>query len=248
VSKKLLTTAGTGTALMLACMCVLCLGLAVIGPPPTFRATETATGVASASQGEAHAEMPTTATTATACSMPTASHVTYVVQSGDSLSSIAARFATTAEAIMKLNGLTSTTIYSGTTLLIATSDRAFSPPPSTPAPEPRPTRTPDPISIVLYRGSGGCSYDGHPTEYMYLDAGTITFQWREPSMWPFGLGVEKEGVDLAPDDPSVTDLIIQETSVQPSGGRRLEVPSPGRYRFIVYCRPGERWQLTIRQE
>lgn len=246
--KKVLTTAGMGTALMVACIC-LWVSLAAIGPAPTFRATQTARAVASASQGEGHSETPTTAPTATASPIPTASHVTYVVQSGDSLSSIAARFGTTAEAIMKLNKLTSTTIYSGTTLLIATSGRAISFLPSTPAAEPSSTRTPGPISIVLYRGSGGCSYDGRPTEYIYLDAGTIRFQWREPSMWPFGLGVEKEGVDLAPDDPSVRDWLIQEGSVQPSGGGWFKVPSPpGRYRFIVWCRPGERWQLTIRQE
>lgn len=55
-------------------------------------------------------------------SVPTASHVTYTVQSGDTLSSIATEFGTTAEAIMELNGLTSTTIYSGTDLLIPAAD------------------------------------------------------------------------------------------------------------------------------
>jgi hypothetical protein len=55
--------------------------------------------------------------TASAASATT-SPLTYVVQSGDTLSSIAAEFGTTAEAIMDLNGLTGTTIYSGTRLLI----------------------------------------------------------------------------------------------------------------------------------
>jgi LysM repeat protein len=48
----------------------------------------------------------------------TPSPLAYVVQSGDTLSSIAADFGTTVDAIMHLNGLTSTTIYSGTQLLI----------------------------------------------------------------------------------------------------------------------------------
>ena len=49
---------------------------------------------------------------------PTPLQHTYIVQSGDTLASIAARFGTTYQAIMELNGLTSTTIYSGTHLII----------------------------------------------------------------------------------------------------------------------------------
>jgi Tol biopolymer transport system component len=49
---------------------------------------------------------------------PTPLQNTYVVQSGDTLASIAARFGTTYQTIMELNGLTSTTIFSGTHLLI----------------------------------------------------------------------------------------------------------------------------------
>jgi Tol biopolymer transport system component len=50
--------------------------------------------------------------------LPTPLYQTYVVQAGDTLDSIAAQFGTTYQEIMELNGLTSTTIYSGTRLLI----------------------------------------------------------------------------------------------------------------------------------
>jgi LysM repeat protein len=49
---------------------------------------------------------------------PTPSYTIYVVQTGDNLWTIANRFDTTAEAIMELNGLSSTLIYSGTQLYI----------------------------------------------------------------------------------------------------------------------------------
>jgi LysM repeat protein len=49
---------------------------------------------------------------------PTPSYTTYVVQTGDNLWTIADRFDTTVEAIMELNGLSSTLIYSGTQLYI----------------------------------------------------------------------------------------------------------------------------------
>jgi len=44
--------------------------------------------------------------------------VTYIVQSGDTLNSIAARFGTTAQAIREANGLTSDLIHPGQVLII----------------------------------------------------------------------------------------------------------------------------------
>jgi LysM repeat protein len=44
--------------------------------------------------------------------------VTYIVQSGDTLNAIAARFGTTVQAIMDANGLTSDEILIGQVLII----------------------------------------------------------------------------------------------------------------------------------
>ena len=76
------------------------------------------------------AETDTPAPTVTPGPFPTPLHHTYVVQSGDILASIAARFGTTYQAIMELNGLTSTTIYSGTHLLIPAPGDTESPMPA----------------------------------------------------------------------------------------------------------------------
>ena len=74
--------------------------------------------------------------------VPTPSYLTYTVQSGDTLSSIATRFGTTYQAIMELNGLTDTTIHSGTTLLIPTDAATESPlPAATGGPTPPPPAT-----------------------------------------------------------------------------------------------------------
>jgi hypothetical protein len=56
----------------------------------------------------------------------------YVVQPGDTLHDIASRYGTTAQAIMELNGLTDTMIYSGTELRIPSGEQ---PVPSPAAPE-----------------------------------------------------------------------------------------------------------------
>lgn len=251
MTRRIWAAVGVVTLLVVACVCLSCIAVGALYPmPPSYYATRTARAWATESSVATDSPAPTNTPSPThrPVATQTPPYITYVVQSGDTLSGIAAQFGTTAEAIMELNGLTSTMIYSGTQLLVPTGDHAVSPPASTPEPQPRPTQTPGPTSIVLYRGSGACSYEGRRTDYIYLDAGTIRFQWREPSMWPFGLGVVKEGVDLDPYDPSSSDLIIQETSVQPSGGGQFEVASPGRYAFTIYCRTGEQWELTIRQE
>jgi LysM repeat protein len=73
---------------------------------------------------------------------------TYTVQSGDSPSSIAERFGTTAEAIMEANGITDPTgLYVGQVLVIP---GAAAEPDGTPAPtaEPAPTSEPQPEPTV----------------------------------------------------------------------------------------------------
>ena len=57
---------------------------------------------------------PTAAPTPTPAPTP----ITYIVQSGDTLNEIAARFGTTSQAIMDANGLTSDIIQVGQVLII----------------------------------------------------------------------------------------------------------------------------------
>ena len=110
---------------------------------------------------------------------PTASYTAYIVQTGDSLWSIANRFGTTVAAIMELNGITSTLIYSGTQLRIPSGDSAVltliitptrpdtaTPPPSTAAPRPStPTREPGPAPLDGWKG------DDPPTSSVYDGVG-----------------------------------------------------------------------------
>jgi LysM repeat protein len=81
---------------------------------------------------------PPTATTVlgvspTPAQSPTPEPVVYVSEPGDTLSDIANRFGTTAQAIMELNGLTDTLIYSGTELRIPAGEQPVSSP-AAPAP------------------------------------------------------------------------------------------------------------------
>ena len=79
---------------------------------PSGSVDPSATG--GASPTEAPTATPATTPIATALSTP----VTYIVQSGDTLNSIAARFGTTAQAIREANGLTSDLIHPGQVLII----------------------------------------------------------------------------------------------------------------------------------
>lgn len=62
--------------------------------------------------------VPTPTPVVTPTPAPAATPVTYIVQAGDTLNSIAARFGTTAQAIMAANGLTSDLIHPGQVLVI----------------------------------------------------------------------------------------------------------------------------------
>jgi len=61
---------------------------------------------------------PTPTPTPAPTPIPAATPVTYIVQSGDTLNAIAARYGTTAQAIMDANGLTSDVIHPGQVLII----------------------------------------------------------------------------------------------------------------------------------
>lgn len=103
-------------------------------PPPDAPPVESTTPQATPSLGSA-----TGASTPIQSPIASPSQITYLVESGDTLSSIAARFGTTYQAIMELNGITSTMIYSGTELLIPVEQALASPSPSsTTSPSPTP--------------------------------------------------------------------------------------------------------------
>jgi len=84
--------------------------------------------------------VPTEPTTPTS---PSGSYTTYIVQAGDYLSSIATKYDTTYQAIMTLNGLSSTTIYPGQVLKIPTNSGSTTTtnPPTTSTTKPPTTTT-----------------------------------------------------------------------------------------------------------
>ncbi len=92
---------------------------------------------------------PTPTHTAPATPSPALVLITYVVQEGDTLSEIAARFGTTVELLRRVNGLADTTIRAGDEVRVPiTSDAATLTPTTTstrePTPTPTRTRTPPP--------------------------------------------------------------------------------------------------------
>jgi len=98
------------------------LGGGAAGPSPSSSPSAEATVTArpsastspSATATVAPTPTPTPAPTPTAAPTP----VTYIVQPGDTLNAIAARYGTTAQAIMQANGLTSDIINVGQVLII----------------------------------------------------------------------------------------------------------------------------------
>jgi LysM repeat protein len=96
---------------------------AIVTESPSPRPTEAILETASAAPAPTEIVVtpePTAVPTPepTAGPTPVASHQSYTVRSGDTLSGLAGRFGTTVKAIMSLNNLTSTTLHVGQVLLI----------------------------------------------------------------------------------------------------------------------------------
>jgi murein DD-endopeptidase MepM/ murein hydrolase activator NlpD len=91
---------------------------------------------------------PAPTLTPTPADTPTPEPLVYVVESGDTLSDIASRFGTTVEAIMDLNGLTDTTIYSGTELRIPAGEQPAPAPTEAAAPTPAEQAPPTPTVVA----------------------------------------------------------------------------------------------------
>ena len=79
-------------------------GTPTASPTPTTTATTTPSGTTSASPGSSGSSRPSASPSRSPASSPTT--LTYVVQRGDTLAGIAARFGVTVQAIVAANGLT----------------------------------------------------------------------------------------------------------------------------------------------
>jgi LysM repeat protein len=173
----------------------------------TFTATATSTATSTPTETPVATDTPpaTPTSTHTPTASPTPPYAIYVVQAGDTLSSIASRFGVTVQAIMDANGLTGTLLNVGTELVIPSGAGPVAPPanptstpsgaepaPTTPPPTATPTKRPPtatPQRYVYYYVEGtmqtqekGCS--GLGVEGVILDAagnpitGIVTVKWQ----------------------------------------------------------------------
>ena len=95
------------------------LGPSAGSPTPSATAAPSATGTQSeASPSASPSRAPGPTPTPLPTPVPSPTPVTYIVQAGDTLNAIAARFGTTAQAIIDANGLTSEIILVGQVLII----------------------------------------------------------------------------------------------------------------------------------
>ncbi len=168
----------------------------------TATATHTATAMPTETATPVDTTVPIPTDTPPPSASPTPPYTTYVVQSGDTLSSIAARFDTTAQAIKDLNGLTSDIIGIGQELLIPSGENPISPPPSptstsgtAPTATPRP---PQPAATSTSRPPTATPEPSHP--YLYVE-GSMQEHFRGCS----NLGVE--GLILDPAGNPVTEAV-----------------------------------------
>ena len=127
---------------------------------------------------------------------PTPSYTTYVVRTGDNLWSIANRLDTTVGAIMELNGITSTLIYSGTQLRIPRGDSAV----LTLIITPTPSDTPTPRASTATQGSstptrapGAAPLDEWKGVYIGMPADDVVTVWGDPVRTRM-VGHDDEGV------------------------------------------------------
>ena len=163
---------------------------------PTFTATATHTPTSTPTATPVATDTPVPPPTATfsPTASPTPPYVTYVVQAGDTLSSIAVRFGVTTQAIMDANGLSGTIINIGMELIIPSGGSSAPPPPSptstqtgaaptstTAPPPPAPTATKPPPTPTTQR-----------YQYEYVE-GSMQSQEKGCS----GLGVEGGILDAA---------------------------------------------------
>lgn len=128
-SRRARTAAAGVVLLLISGVALAWVGLdglgSLLGPPdasssPSASTSPAATAVPSdrGTPGASPTDVPSPAPTLAPTPAPAPTPVTYIVQAGDTLNAIAARFGTTAPAIMQANGLTSEIIQVGQVLII----------------------------------------------------------------------------------------------------------------------------------
>lgn len=128
--------------------CTVFQGKTILIPQPTYTPTPEATKTLSADQA-----------TQAACDK-----ISYVVKSGDTIAGIAANYAVDKEGLKAWNGMTSDTLYAGTTIIIPLCERL-----PTPGPTPTPTTPPPYPAANLLLPVDGAPYNGSND--------TVTLQW-----------------------------------------------------------------------
>jgi len=179
-----------------------------LGLVATFTATATYAATSTPTDTPIATDTPPPTPTATLLptATPTPPYVTYVVQTGDTLSSIASRYGVTVQAIMEANGLSSSILNIGMELTIPSSGSSVSPPNPTstqtgaaptstrqpPPPPPTPTTPPatatqqrylyEYVDGTMQAQEKGCSDLG--VQGVILDAvgrpitGQVTVRWQ----------------------------------------------------------------------
>jgi len=169
---------------------------------------------------EATATLPPAEATQFACEK-----VYYTVQANDTLSSIAANYAVPQEAIKAYNGLSTDTVFVGSTLTIPLCERA-----ATPGPTPTPTVPPPYPAPNLLLPADGASFT--------LANDTITLQWAS-------IGTLRENEAY---------MVVVEDVTEAQGRKLIEYVTDTKFIVPVNFRPRDDvphilrwWVVTVRQ-
>ena len=204
---------------------------------PTFTATATYTPTSTPTNTPVATDTPPPPPTATytPTASPTPPYVIYVVQTGDTLSSIAVRFGVTSQAIMDANGMSSTIINAGMELTIPSGGSSVAPPPgptstqtgaaptaTTPPPPAAPTATKPPPTPTT-----------QTYQYEYVDG---SMQEQEKGCSELGV----QGVILDTAGRPITGQVTVKWQLDGYVDHRVTgdpVEQPGTFKFFIFQGP-----------